>query len=125
MLRNTIVRSLLVASLAMLAASASAQYATPTPSQAQPPTGATQNGSMDSQSNTQYNTILPTAPQQGTDDQMKAYLDARRACDGQPLAQQAACNDNANTQFGAVDSKCQKMSGAALADCLQGADHGG
>jgi hypothetical protein len=80
---------------------------------------------MDSQPNTQYNTILPTAPQRGADDQMKAYQDARRACAGQPQAQQTACNDDANTRFGAVDSKCQKMSGAALADCLQGADHGG
>src|SRR6266851_4441760 len=103
--RNTIVRSLLVASLATLAASAGAQNATPTPGQAQPLTGTTQNGSMDSQSNTQYNTILPTAPQQGMDDQMKAYQDARRACAGQAQAQQAACNDDANTRFGAVDSK--------------------
>src|SRR5258705_5118647 len=113
MSRNTIVRSLLVASLATLAASAGAQYATPapTPDQAQPLTGTTQSGSMNSQSNTQYNTILPTAPQQGIDDQMKAYQDARRACAGQSLAQQTACNEDANTRFGAVDSKCQKLSG--------------
>jgi hypothetical protein len=139
MMRNTILQSLIVASLVTLATSAGAQNATPrepTPGQDQPLTGITQNGSpvgtmpstapaMDSQSNPQYNTILPTPPQRSTDDQMKAYQDARQACAGQPLAQQAACNDDANGRFGAVDPKCQRVSGSALTDCLRGADHGG
>jgi hypothetical protein len=144
MMRTTIVQALLVASLATLGASVSAQNATPrepTPGQAQPLTGTTQNGSpvgstpstepgMNSQYNTQFNTnspypqSTPTMSQQWPDDQMKAYFDARQACTGQPLTQQAACNDAVNSRFSAIDAKCQKLSGAALAECLRGADHG-
>src|SRR5439155_8647053 len=125
MSRNTILQSLLVASLASLAASAGAQYVTPPPTVTPAPTVVTPAPTPDAQSSAQYNTILPMAPQQGIDDQMKAYQDARQTCAGQPLAQQTACNEDANTRFGAVDSKCQKLSGAALAEWLQGADHGG
>src|SRR5438045_410303 len=98
MSRNTIVQSLLVASLASLAASAGAQYVTPPPTVTPAPTVVTPAPTVvtpaptpDAQPSTQYNTILPMAPQQGIDDQMKAYQDARRACDGQPLTQQSAC----------------------------------
>lgn len=144
MMRNPIVQSLLVASLATLGTIASAENATPrepTPGQAQPLTGNTQNGSpvdttpstspnTNSQYGTQFNPnapyllSTPTISPQFTNDQMKAYWDARQACAGQPMAQQASCNNDADNRFSGIDPKCHKLSGPALADCLQGVDHG-
>ncbi len=137
MMRTKIVQSLLVASLATLGANAFAQNAAPTPDQAQPLTGTTQYGSPVGATpstapapspapytapgmNSQYNSQLNTSG-----DQVRAYQNARQACEGLPLAQQAACNNDANSRSSAIDSKCEKLSGSALADCLQGADHGG
>jgi hypothetical protein len=71
---------------------------------------------MNSQYNSQFNT---------SEDQVRAYQNARQACAGLPLAQQTACNSAADTRSSAIDAKCEKLSGAALAECLQGADHGG
>ena len=58
-------------------------------------------------------------------DQMRAYMNARSACAAQPPDQQAACESATNEKFPFVDSKCQKLSGPALDDCIHGADHGG
>jgi len=141
MMRTKIVQSLLVASLATLGANAFAQYAAPpepTPGQPQPITGTTSNGSsvvvtppstmtapspapytapgMTSQYNSQFNT---------NDNQVRAYQSARQACAALPLAQQTACNADADSRSSAIDPKCEKLSGEALADCLHGADHGG
>ena len=52
------------------------------------------------------------------------YKAARRACDGMPMAQQESCNNAANKKYSSIDPKCQKVSGAALDDCIRGADHG-
>jgi hypothetical protein len=56
--------------------------------------------------------------------EMREYMHARNACMAQPLAQEAACNDLAAAHFTGADPKCQKLTGPALADCVQGADHG-
>jgi hypothetical protein len=56
--------------------------------------------------------------------EMRAYMRSRNACMAQPLAQETACNDLAAAHFTGADSKCQKLTGPALADCVQGADHG-
>jgi len=141
MMRNMILQSLLVASLATIVGSAGAQNATPrepTPGQAQPLTGVTQNGSpvgttpsTAPAANSQYNTnssgwqSTPATGLRPTDDSMGAYQDARQACASQPIGQQIACTNDVNNRFSAPDPKCEKLSGSALADCLHGADHGG
>jgi hypothetical protein len=66
------------------------------------------NGSMDKSGSKLYND----------------YRSARASCASMPAAQQASCTDAANKKFSAVDAKCQKLDGPALADCLKGADHG-
>lgn len=144
-MRNKLLNSLMAATIATIAVSAVAQNATPrepTPGQAAPITGTTQNGSpvgttpstapMSPGMNSQYNTT-PGSNMNGTmtgtnarmtNEQMREYIEARRACSLQTGAQAQACNDAANARFTAVDPKCQKLAGQALADCLHGADHG-
>jgi len=53
-----------------------------------------------------------------------SYLEARRACDNQPIAQRASCEDAVNGRFTGIDPKCQKLSGTALEECVHGADRG-
>ena len=72
--------------------------------------------------NSQSNTMAPRGRM--TNEQVRAYTDARQACSTQTGAAMQTCNDEANRKFSSVDPKCQKVSGAALADCLKGADHG-
>ena len=133
MTRNKLIESLLVASLATLAATAGAQNAAPrepTPGQVQPQNGSPV-GTTEPAINPQYNANSPySQPMPGSqaglfDDQVQAYLDARQACASQPLLQQGACNDDVNSRFSSVDMKCQKLSGQALVDCVHGADRGG
>jgi hypothetical protein len=136
MTRNKLLQALLVASLTTLAASAGAQNATPrepTPGQAQPQNGSPIGGTPSTAPsiNSQYNPdqqnwqSTPGSQARVTDDQAKTYLEARQACAAQPLLQQAACNDEVTSRFGAIDAKCQKLSGSALVDCVHGVDHGG
>ena len=131
-MRNQLLNSLLAASLATLTISAFAQNATPrepTPGQANPITGTPQNGSP-------VGTTPSAAPMQPnmqpgtrarlTDEQIRAYIDARQSCSTQTGAAMQTCTDEANRKFSSVDPKCQKLApGPALADCLKGADHGG
>lgn len=56
--------------------------------------------------------------------EMRDYMHSRNACMAQPLAQEAACNDMAAARYTGADPKCQKLTGPALGDCVQGADHG-
>ena len=53
---------------------------------------------------------------------MSGYKAARAACDKQPLKDQ--CRKDLNARYSAVSPQCQKLSGAALDDCLKGADTG-
>ena len=53
-----------------------------------------------------------------------SYIEARRACDNQPMTQRASCEDAVNERFTGIDPKCQKLSGIALEECVHGADHG-
>jgi hypothetical protein len=138
-MRNKLLNSLLAASLATLTVSAFAQNATPrepTPGQANPTTtGTTQNGSpvgtTPSAAPTQPgltgqpNSMQPGARARMTDEQIRAYIDARQACSTKTGPELQACNDDANRKFSSVDPKCQKLAGPALADCLKGADRGG
>jgi hypothetical protein len=145
-MRNKLLNSLMAAAIATITVSAVAQNATPrepTPGQAAPITGTTQNGSPVGTTpstsptspgmNSQYNTTTPGSTMNNmapgtnarmTNEQMREYIEARRACSLQTGAQAQACNDAANARFTSVDPKCQKLAGQALADCLRGADHG-
>jgi hypothetical protein len=56
---------------------------------------------------------------------MTGYKAARTACDKEPIAEREQCRTKLNTRYGAAAPKCQKLSGAALDDCLKGAVSGG
>lgn len=55
---------------------------------------------------------------------IRAYLQARSACDRQPAAKQEQCRTDLASKWSNVDPKCQKLSGASLDACLRGADRG-
>jgi len=71
----------------------------------------------------QYRTQAPTSPgsyQSGP----STYIEARRACDNQPVTQRVSCENAVNERFSSIDPKCKKLSGLALDECLHGADRG-
>ena len=55
---------------------------------------------------------------------IRAYLQARAACDRQSAAKQEQCRVELASKWSNVDAKCQKLSGTALDDCLRGMDRG-
>jgi hypothetical protein len=134
MKRNRLLQALLVGSLATLAAGAGAQTQNatprePTPAQVQPqngsPVGTTPPMTAPSINSQQSWQTTPGSPAQATSEQARSYLAARQACDALPILQQGACNDDVSSRFSSIDAKCQKLSGAALIDCVHGDDHGG
>jgi hypothetical protein len=58
-----------------------------------------------------------------SDEDIRAYMDARNDCSSKPAEQQQACNDAANRRYSAVSPKCQQLTGTALGDCLRGSKH--
>jgi hypothetical protein len=124
-MRNRLLVALVAASVVTAAAEVGAQNATPREA---PPGNPTVNSTLNG-------SPVGTTPNRAADyttnsgwidnDQMRAYIDARNACAAQLPDRQAACDNRANERFPSVDSKCQKLSGSALDDCLHGADHGG
>jgi hypothetical protein len=128
-MQRQLLRTVIIASFAAIACSAGAQNATPsdrtppaTPNAAPaltPPTGVSGTTTYPSTGNAQV------TRGRMTDDQIREYMDARKACSSQPASQMEMCNSDVNKKFSSVDAKCQKLSGTALADCLRGADHGG
>ena len=134
-MKRQLLRTLIIASFATMAANAGAENATPRELPSATPTPGTQNGSpAEAPPATTYqptiNAYPPTDNAPGmrgrmTEQQVREYMDARRACDSQPVPQSASCTNDVNKKYSSVDAKCQKLSGPALADCLKGADHGG
>lgn len=131
MKRQRILNALLIASFGAVAATAGAQTGTPPSSEtprtapvgdkaAPPATGDATGGTMAPSSpvisapGTAADTSVPTS--------MSGYKAARAACDKQPLKDQ--CRKDLNARYSAVSPQCQKLSGAALDDCLKGADSG-
>jgi hypothetical protein len=55
---------------------------------------------------------------------IRAYMQARSACDRQPAAKQEQCRIDLASKWTNVDPQCQKLSGASLDACLRGADRG-
>jgi len=56
--------------------------------------------------------------------EIRAYIQARSACDRQTAAKQEQCRTDLASKWSNVDPKCQKLSGASLDACLRGADRG-
>jgi hypothetical protein len=130
--RQQLVRGLMIASLSVMATAAAAQAqpqgdnpranSTPGTTPMNPQTSGGMNNANGNNGGT-MNSGSMTNNNSGS----KLYNDyraARKTCSGMPSAQQAQCTDAANKKFSAVDSKCQKLDGSALDDCLHGADHG-
>jgi hypothetical protein len=116
-MKRQLIQTFIVGSFAAIAFNAGAQYTSPSGTAQNPPAG-----TMTSPSGTNAMTNTRTRM---TDDQIREYMNARNACASQPAPQQESCNSDLNKRFSSVDSKCQKLTGPALADCLHGADHGG
>jgi hypothetical protein len=135
MKRQQLMRGLIIASFGALAVTAGAQTQQPqgdnpransTPGTTAPTSpggttsgmGTTNNGTMGS------GTSNGMMRDKGSSQMYNDYRTARHACDNVPMAQQESCNNAANKKYSSVDSKCQKLSGSALDDCIRGADHG-
>src|SRR6266567_6880339 len=142
-------QTLLVASLGAFTIAASADNATPrdnpaganavNATQQGTQTGetsstgsATPSGTMANPSGTTANPSSTTANPSGStmtykrlsDADIRAYKDARAACDRLTGNPQSTCFTQLASTWSQVDPKCQKLSGAALDDCLKGADRG-
>jgi hypothetical protein len=55
---------------------------------------------------------------------IRAYVQARSACDRQSAAKQEQCRTELASKWTNVDPKCQKLSGGSLDACLRGVDRG-
>ena len=135
MTRQRILNALLIASFGAMAATGAAQTTpTTTPAQSNTPrnapvgdtaappaagtTGSTYGGTMAPSDSTIK--APGTAMDSSAPTSMSGYKAARAACDKQPLKDQ--CRTALNARYSAVSPQCQKLSGAALDDCLKGAD---
>ena len=134
MTRQRILNALLIASFGAMAATGAAQTTSTTPAQnntprtapvgdtaAPPATGSSYGGTMAPSDSTIK--APGTAMDSSAPTSMSGYKAARAACDKQPLKDQ--CRTALNQRYSAVSPQCQKLSGAALDDCLKGADTGG
>ncbi len=143
-----LLHTLLVASFGAMAITATAQNATPRDNPAGPniTTTAPQNGIQTGTpsgavpSGTGYGTTgtmtpgtmtpgtmnSPTTYKRLSDTDMRAYKEARMACDRMAAgAAQDTCRAQLGSKWSSVDPKCQKVaaSGNALDECLKGSDH--
>ena len=135
MKRQRILNALLIASFGAMAATGAAQTTPTTAAQdntpktapagdtATPPaagtTGSSYGGTMAPSDST---VKAPATADSSAPTSMSGYKAARAACDKQPLKDQ--CRTALNQRYSAVSPQCQKLSGAALDDCLKGADTG-
>ena len=137
MTRQRILNALLIASFGAMAATGAAQTTSTTPAQnntpqnapvgdtAAPPAAGTTGSTSSGTTAPSDSTIKApgTAMDSSAPTSMSGYKAARAACDKQPLKDQ--CRTALNQRYSAVSPQCQKLSGAALDDCLKGADTGG
>jgi hypothetical protein len=133
--RQRILNALLIASFGAMAATGAAQTTPTTPAQdnapknarasdtAAPPTAGTTGSSYGGTMAPSDSTIkAPATADSSAPTSMSGYKAARAACDKQPLKDQ--CRKDLNARYSGVSPQCQKLSGAALDDCLKGADTG-
>ncbi len=134
MVRSRITQVLMAASLATLAASAGAQqYGSPAQGNAvvvvpDNPNGTTVYVVPDSNraypNGTYPNGTYPNTTWTQYDPKTGAYIDARQYCASLNPVEQFKCDQDTRARIGSMDSKCEKLSGPALLDCLRGDDHG-
>ena len=127
-MKSRLAKTLLVASLGAFAVAASAENATPRDNPTPANTITTnQNGTQTGTTNTTgpAGAMVPgTTYRRFSDTDLRAYKDARAACDRMTGAQQTSCRTQFAQTFSNVDPKCQKLAaGSALDDCLKGNDH--
>jgi hypothetical protein len=135
MKRQRILNALLIASFGAIAAIGAAQTTPTTPAQdntprsapvgdvAAPPTAGTTGSRYGGTMAPGDSTIkAPATADSSAPTSMSGYKAARATCDKQPLKDQ--CVTALNARYSAVSPQCQKLSGAALDDCLKGADTG-
>lgn len=131
MTRQKILNVLLIASFGAVAATAGAQTMpaqnntprnAPTGTTAAAPTGGAYGGTTARGDSTMK--APGTAMDSSLPTDMSGYKAARTACDKQPLNSRDQCRTTLNARYGSLAPKCQKLSGSALDDCLQGADAG-
>jgi hypothetical protein len=129
MTRQKILNALLIASFGAVAVSASAQtYNTPqnapAGNTAPPPTATTGSTSGATTASSDSTMKAPGTAESSAPTDMSGYKAARAACDKQPPNSREECRLTVNGRYGALAPKCQKLSGSALDDCLNGADTG-
>jgi len=130
MMRQKILNALLIASFGAVAATAGAQTTpaqnntpqAPAGTTAAPPTSSIYGGTTAPSDSTMK--APGTAMDSSLPSDMSGYKAARAACDKQPLSSRDQCRTTLNARYGSLAPKCQKLSGAALDDCLKGADAG-
>jgi hypothetical protein len=115
-MKRQLIQALIIGSFATMALNAGAQNTSPAGAAQTPSSGAYPSGTTTNPSGTDSMNARPRM----TDEQIRDYVDARKACSSQPAAQQESCNTDVNKKFNSVDAKCQKLAGPALADCLRG-----
>ena len=132
MMRQKILNTLLIASFGAMAATAAAQYTAPTQGQtppapvgttAAPPTTGTTGGTT-APSDATIKAPGAAVMDSNVPTDMHGYKSARAACDKQPMDARDQCRTTLNTRYSAVAPKCQRLSAAALDECLKGADTG-
>ena len=123
-MKTKFAQTLLVAAIGAFAIAASAQNATPRDN----PAGTNLNSTAP-QNGTQTGTTPSTAMDSGmkkyrplSESDMKSYKSGWTACDGMTGADQTTCRTKFTSAWTQVDPKCQKVSGAALDECLKGND---
>ena len=134
-MKRQLLRTLIIASFATMAFNAGAENATPRELPSATPMPGTQNGSpAEAPPATTYRPTINAYPSTDnspgmrghmTEQQMREYMDARRACDSQPTQQIASCTNDVNKKYSSIDAKCQKVWGRRWQIASRGADHGG
>jgi hypothetical protein len=76
----------------------------------------------DAQNTVNYGTTRASKAMSEAD--IRAYLQARAACDRQSAAKQEQCRVELASKWSHVDAKCQKLSGTSLDECVRGMDRG-
>lgn len=126
--KNQLAKSLLIASLSAFSVVAAAQNDTPRDNPASASTtNTTQNGTQTGTTSSTGSSAMGGGSMKYrslSDADIRSYKSGWAACDRMTGDNQITCRTKFASTWSQVDPKCQKVSGAALDDCLKGADHG-
>jgi len=125
MKRRYLAQALLVASLGAFAATGYAQTNSVTPIDQTPGSKATEStpaspptSGMGTTNGTYGTTQAGRMQAPMTSAEIRAYEQARNACDKGPAAGREQCWSNLSTQYSGVNAKCRKLSGSPLEACI-------